>query len=64
MSNPIAAAQLLHTLAPVSKAQTTTPQGQPATPNAQDRVGLFDQYLTQAERDYIANRLQDVKWMR
>ncbi|MBF0294847.1 MAG: hypothetical protein HQL96_06630 [Magnetococcales bacterium] len=63
MSNPIAAAQLLHTLAPTHKAHTA-PQSQPAKADTPDRVGLFDQFLTQAERDFIANRLQEIKWMR
>ncbi|MBF0627798.1 MAG: hypothetical protein HQL91_06205 [Magnetococcales bacterium] len=54
-------------LPPVMKPAPFQPAGPsaPATPpNNRNQGGLFDQFLTQAEKDFLANQLQQVKWSR
>ncbi len=62
MSNIIFAAQLPPIMKPVPmNTGSQIPTGNPAN---RAQGGLFDQFLTQAEKDYLATQLQQVKWSR
>ncbi|MBF0270675.1 MAG: hypothetical protein HQL98_01180 [Magnetococcales bacterium] len=53
-------------LPPIMKPAPIQPGSQASMSTAATRPqgGLFDQFLTQAEKDYLACQLQQVKWSR
>ncbi|MBF0190669.1 MAG: hypothetical protein HQL99_05900 [Magnetococcales bacterium] len=53
-------------LPPLMKPAPAQPVSQASmSPSAtKSQGGLFDQFLTQAEKDYLACQLQQVKWSR
>ncbi|MBF0339858.1 MAG: hypothetical protein HQL95_02700 [Magnetococcales bacterium] len=62
MSNTILAAQLPPVMKPAPiQSGSHVPAG---TTASRPQGGLFDQFLTQAEKDYLASQLQQVRWSR
>ncbi|MBF0614838.1 MAG: hypothetical protein G8237_02905 [Magnetococcales bacterium] len=64
MSNTILTTQLPFVMkpTPASHAAAHPPMGSPATQRTGG--GLFDQFLTQAEKEFLANQLQQIHWSR
>ena len=61
MSNSIHTASLFRTMEPpktmAARSENTANRSNTGTPQG----GLFDQFLSQAEKEFIANRLQELK---
>ncbi|GAB0057668.1 hypothetical protein SIID45300_02000 [Candidatus Magnetaquicoccaceae bacterium FCR-1] len=63
MSNTITPAHLAAMMKPAQIRPVSQGTMAPLPVRPQDG-GLFNQFLTQAEKDYLANQLQQVKWGR